>query len=223
MSNRVQRFNNKERFAHWANAIFFGLLFLSGMVLFFGTIASSIGHGGVAFTKLVHRIAAVPFILIVPLMMIFGTPKTTKIWLKEIFTWTKDDIIWVAGFAKEFFGGHVKLPAQGRLNAGEKINSLLGIIGCGLLVFSGLILWFSGSFATSLVLMAYAIHDMAAAVVGAAIIGHSYLGLFHPSSKDALSGMLDGTVSSEFAKGHHEKWYNEVVDSKAISKTHAAK
>ncbi|MBP1760187.1 MAG: formate dehydrogenase subunit gamma, partial [Firmicutes bacterium] len=90
---------------------------LLGMVLFFGTIASTIGHGGVAFTKLVHRIAAVPFILIVPIMMIFGTPRTTKIWLKEIFTWTKDDIVWVTGFAKEFFGGHTKLPAQGRLNA----------------------------------------------------------------------------------------------------------
>lgn len=222
MSNRVQRFNRTERIAHWANAIFFGLLFLSGMVLFFGTIASTIGHGGVAFTKLVHRIAAVPFILIVPLMMIFGTPKTTKTWLKEIFTWTKEDIVWVTGFAKEFFGGRVKLPAQGRLNAGEKINSLLGILGCGLLVFSGLIMWFSSSVSPSIVLTAYAIHDMAAAVVGAAIIGHSYLGLFHPGSKDALSGMIEGTVSSEFVKAHHEKWYNEVVGSHANSQTHKA-
>lgn len=213
MSKRVQRFNKIERVAHWANAIFFGLLFLSGMVLFFGTIAAALGHSGVAFTKIVHRIAAVPFILIVPIMMIFGTPKTTKLWLKDIFTWTKDDIVWVTGFAKEFFGGHARLPAQGRLNAGEKINSLLGIIGCGLLVCSGLVMWFSSSFSPSLVLTAYAIHDMAAAVVGAAIIGHSYLGLFHPGSKDALSGMIEGTVSSEFAKGHHEKWYNEVTNT----------
>jgi formate dehydrogenase subunit gamma len=223
MSKRVERFNKTERIAHWANAIFFGLLFLSGMVLFFGTIATAIGHGGVAFTKLVHRIAAVPFILIVPVMMIFGTPKTTKIWLKEIFTWSKDDIVWITGFAKEFFGGHVKLPTQGRLNAGEKINSLLGIVGCGLLVFSGLIMWFNTYFSSSFILTAYAIHDMAAAVVGAAIIGHSYLGLFHPGSKEALSGMLDGTVSAEFAKSHHEKWYNDVVNSQTKTSTPTSK
>lgn len=209
MSQRVKRFNKTERIAHWANALFFGLLFLSGMVLFFGGVASVLGPAGVSISKLIHRIAAVPFILIVPVMMIFGTPKTTKLWLKDIFTWNKDDLKWLSGFVKEFFGAHPKLPPQGRLNAGEKINSLLGIVGCGLLTISGLVMWFNVYFSPSVILTAYAIHDLAAAVVGAAVIGHAYLGLFHPGSKEALKGMIDGTVSEEFAKGHHYKWYIE--------------
>ena len=214
MSDRVQRFNKTERIAHWVNAILFIILFLTGMAIFFQSIALALGHSGFAVTRFLHRMAAVPFILVVPVMMILGTPKTTKVWLKEIFTWTMDDVRWVTGFAKEFFGGHANLPPQGKLNAGEKINSLLGIIGCGLLVFSGLVMWFSTHFSPTAVLVAYAVHDMAAAVVGAAIIGHSYLGLFHPDSKRALSGMIDGTVSKEFAKAHHEKWY------RSLSKDH---
>lgn len=103
----------------------------------------------------------------------------------------------------------MELPPQGRLNAGEKINSLLGIIGCGLLSLSGLIMWFSNFFAPFHLLLAYTIHDLAAATVGAAIIGHAYLGLFHPGSKEALKGMIEGTVSEKFAKGHHAKWYME--------------
>ncbi|MDA8226092.1 MAG: cytochrome b/b6 domain-containing protein [Desulfitobacterium hafniense] len=218
MSQRVQRFNKTERIAHWANALFFGLLFLSGMVLFTGGIASALGPGGVAISKLIHRIAAVPFILVVPVMMFFGTPQTTKLWLKELFSWGKEDFAWLSRFAKEFFGGQVDLPPQGRLNAGEKINSLLGIVGCGLLSISGLIMWFSNYFSASTILTAYAIHDLAAATVGAAIIGHAYLGLFHPGSKEALNGMIDGTVSEEFARAHHTNWYLEQINKHSTAK-----
>ncbi|WP_425800939.1 formate dehydrogenase subunit gamma [Desulfitobacterium sp. Sab5] len=207
MGKRVQRFNKTERYAHWANAFFFGLLFFSGMLLFFGGIASAVGPNGVAFSKLVHRIAAIPFILIVPVAMLLGTPQTTKLWVKDVLTWSKDDRIWLSRFAQEFFGKHIDLPPQGRLNAGEKINTLLGVVGCGLLCISGLIMWQSSYFAPSLILVAYAVHDLAAATVGAAIIGHSYLGVFQPGYKDALEGMMSGTVSETFAKGHHAKWY----------------
>lgn len=217
MGNRVQRFNLTERIAHWANALFFVLLFLSGMVLFFGGIASALGPSGVAVSKLIHRIAAIPFILIVPVAMFLGTPQTAKLWVKDLFTWSKDDRVWLSRFAKEFFGGHTEMPPQGRLNAGEKINALLGIIGCGLLCMSGLIMWWSSNFSASLILVAYAIHDLAAATVGAAIIGHSYLGLFQKGYKDALEGMIGGTVSDTFAKGHHAKWYTEEMDKRSAS------
>lgn len=210
MSRRIERFNSVERIAHWANAALFIALFLTGMVLFFGSIGAALGVGGVAATKLVHRIAAVPFIFVAPLLLIFGTPATTKRFLKEVFTWEKDDFVFLGRFAKEFFGGHADLPPQGKFNAGEKVNSLLAITGSGLLVFSGLIMWFSESFGSNTVMWAYVIHDLAAAVVGGAIIGHSYLGLFHPNNKEALEGMISGTVSEEFAKGHHAKWYAEI-------------
>ena len=213
MKCSIKRFNKVECCAHWANAVFFGLLFLSGMVLFLGTIAAAIGHEGVAFTKIVHRVAAIPFILTVPVLLIFGTPKTTKTWLKSIFTWSKNDLIWLSRFAKEFFGGRAELPPQGKLNAGEKINSLLCVFGCGLLTISGLIMWLSSPFSSNLVLIAYAVHDMAAATVGAAVIGHSFLGLFHPEYKEALNGIIHGTVSEEFAKGHHGQWYEELAKS----------
>ena len=45
----------------------------------------------------------------------------------------------------------------------------------------------------------------------AVVIAHMYLGLVHPGSKEAINGMLRGTVTRKFAKAHHAIWYEEVT------------
>jgi formate dehydrogenase subunit gamma len=47
---------------------------------------------------------------------------------------------------------------------------------------------------------------------------HLYLGAFHPRMTEALKSMIKGTVSVEYAKSHHGKWYKEVVGSEAAAK-----
>jgi len=38
------------------------------------------------------------------------------------------------------------------------------------------------------------------------IVGHMFLAAVHPSTRHALTGMLDGRVDREWAATHHPRW-----------------
>ena len=42
------------------------------------------------------------------------------------------------------------------------------------------------------------------------VIGHLYLALIHRSTRPALSGILSGTVPSDWAARHHSEWDPEL-------------
>lgn len=209
MKGKVLRFNKAERIGHWVHTVSFLTLLFTGFTLFFMKLGNLVGVPGIQTARAIHRFMAIPFAIGTPLVLLLGTPKSTFRWLKDVFTWDKDDVNFVMGFAKEFFGLHAELPPQGKFNAGEKINSMLTIFGSIILAVTGIIMWQDHLFPREFVQWMYPIHDLFALVMGAVIMGHAYLGLLHPGSKESINGMISGYVSEEFAKGHHEKWYNE--------------
>lgn len=210
-SNKVLRFTLGERVSHWVHAISFFLLLFTGLGILSLAFRPALGIiGGVDVARLLHRVVAVIFVVVVGAMFFIGNPKYHWDWLKSIFHFSKADLQHVAAFPKEFFGGHGDYPAQDKFNGGEKINSLLTVFGTIFITLSGIVMWFAPSFPPALVRWAYPIHDLAMFIMAAAVIGHFYLGVLHPESRAALPGMLNGYVSAKFAKAHHAAWYERM-------------
>ncbi|MEA4901656.1 formate dehydrogenase subunit gamma [Desulfitobacterium sp.] len=210
-SNKVLRFTLGERVSHWVHAISFFLLLFTGVGILSLAFRPALGIiGGVDVARLLHRVVAVIFVVVVGAMFFIGNPKYHWYWLKSIFHFSKADLQHVTAFPKEFFGGHGDYPAQDKFNGGEKINSLLTVFGTIFITLSGIVMWFAPAFPPALVRWAYPIHDLAMFIMTAAVLGHFYLGVLHPESRAALPGMLNGYVSAKFAKAHHAAWYERM-------------
>lgn len=211
--DEILRFTKGERLSHWVHAISFFILLLTGIGILSITFRPVLNIiGGVQTARLIHRATAIVFSVVVAAMFFIGDSRYHWEWLKSAFRFTDSDRQHIKAFPKEFFGGHGNYPAQGKYNGGEKINSILTVIGSILITLSGFIMWGASSLPAGLVRWAYPVHDLSMFVMTAAVIGHMYLGLLHPESRAALPGMLNGYVSSRFAKAHHEAWYAQVTD-----------
>ena len=131
----IERFTYFERAAHWANAIAFCVLAISGLVMAFGkfTLLPLIGHalfGWLTYAlKTAHNFAGPLFA--VSLAVVFFT------FLRDNMP-CRADIQWLLK-GGGLFGGHE--PPSGRFNAGEKIVFWGGVFSLGIIVVvSGLVL-----------------------------------------------------------------------------------
>jgi len=209
--NRIFRFTKAERVSHWVHAVTFFVLLFTGMgVLSTFFQPAMVVVGGIQVARLIHRGVAVVFVVVVGLMFFVGNPRYHWEWLRSVFKFTRADLQHVLAFPKGFFGGHGTYPPQDKYNGGEKINSIITILGSVFITLSGIVLWLAPSFLPGLVRWAYPVHDLSMIMMTAAVIGHMYLGLLHPDSNPALPGMINGYVSAKFARSHHAKWYDRV-------------
>ena len=200
------RFTKTARFVHWLYVGCFAVLLMTGLLIFadfFDFLAPL--FGGFAGAQLIHRIVAVIFILPAFLFMIFDS-RSFFGWLKEVFTWKKEDLGFFVPFVKELLTGKVSAPPpQGFINAGEKINSMATILFTTLIILSGFIIWFPEFFPIALVQWGYAIHAMAVILATIVALVHAYLGTgLWPS---AIKGMMTGYVDEHYARSHHEAWH----------------
>ncbi|AOM82091.1 formate dehydrogenase subunit gamma [Salisediminibacterium beveridgei] len=217
-TQKVKRFSKTSRVGHWVFALTFFMLYFTALPLysdFFGWMYPLMG--GPEMARLLHRIFAVVFIAVPVLMLIFD-PKSMLFWLKSTFTWKKDDLKFLGQFPKEFFLGKGGGPKQGFYNSGEKLNSLLVILTAVFLILSGIVMWFPQFFSSGVIQWAFPIHNIAFGLSVAVIVGHIFLSIGHPNSKASLEGMTKGTVDVEYAKAHHEVWYDELVEKGKIKK-----
>lgn len=213
VSGLVLRFSTGERVSHWVHAISFFVLLFTGLgVLSAFFQPAMIIFGGIQAARVIHRVSAIIFVVVVGLMFFIGNPHYHWRWLKFVFNFTKSDWQHVSAFPKEFFGGHGIYPAPDKFNGGEKINSLITILGTVFITLSGIVMWWAPLFPPGLVRWAYPVHDLSMFLMTAAVIGHMYLGLLHPDSRAAMSGMVNGYVSTKFARAHHAQWYDRLKD-----------
>ncbi len=212
---KVFRFGLGYRLAHWNNAIFFLLLLLSGLMFVFKGVSGLLGEAGVVWADRIHRAAAWPYTFLTIPLLAFMAGKETKEWLKHVFTWTKDDIAFVAAFPKALFNRNYPLPAQDKFNGGEKINSMLTIFGTVVMIVTGWTMALSQYLGPQVMAWALPIHDVTAILLGAVIMGHMWLSLVHPDNKAAMPGMVNGYVDEHFAKHHYAKWYKAMKDERS--------
>lgn len=206
----IERFSLGSRVGHWCYVLFFIILLITGAALVFRGFGSLLGISGLKTATQIHRTIALPFTFIPIIILLVFSGKNIKRWLAEIFRFRKDDILFVTSFPKEFFGLKTSYPPQGRYNGGEKINSIIQLLGFFVMIITGWIMMFPASFSTGLVGWSRTIHGFCALALGAVMFGHAYLALLHPGSRESIKGMISGRVSMKFAKSHHPLWVEEV-------------
>lgn len=207
---RVERFSLAERLGHWTHALTFVGLLITGSGLVFYGVGRLLGAGGLDIFRHIHRGLAYPFTFLTVAILFIGARRETLQWLKESTRWTREDIAFLQGFAREFFVLPAKLPPQGKYNAGQKLNSLITIGGSVLMVITGWMMVFADSFSLNALAWTHGLHAAGALTLGGVVLGHLYLGLFHPNSRASISGMIDGKVPARFAASHHANWYNNL-------------
>jgi formate dehydrogenase subunit gamma len=200
----IERFTSWERLVHWATAITFVILAVSGIVMLFGKyfLLPALGYTVfswlAALSKNLHNFVGPLFAICVVLMF---------------FTFVKDNLpraydwLWLRKFGGIFSGEHVP---SGKFNAGEKSWFWIGVLICGVVVsVTGFILDFPNfGQGRATMQLTHIIHAVVAIVFIALSLGHIYMGTI--GVEGAYESMRDGTVDETWAKEHHEYWYNEV-------------
>ncbi len=109
-------------------------------------------------------------------------------------------------------GWRSRFPTR-EFNAGEKINSILQILGWPVMVITGWMLVFKTDLRQAVAQWTLAIHSITALLLGCAVIGHIYLATLHPHFRPGASGMTTGWVPAWWARSHYRKWYDSLPDN----------
>ena len=210
--HEVEKYSKATRILHWVHSGAFVLLFLTGLALFIpqlGFLAQD------SWTRVIHRICAVIFI-IAPLIYLILKPQAAFKGIKDAFTWNSDDFGWLKAAPRYYFSGDEQgMPPLGHMNTGQKMWWFIVIVFGIVFVISGIILWFfKMSASPALLQWMVFIHDVSFIVSGAMLLLHIYLGIIHPLMTESWNAIWHGTVSAEYAKVHHGKWYQEISKGK---------
>ncbi|MFL6652998.1 MAG: formate dehydrogenase subunit gamma [Sulfurifustaceae bacterium] len=203
LGRTVERWSVGERVLHWYTAVLFIVLGLTGLSLLFGraVLIPLLGYGGFSAYASV-AIAAHNYL---GPFFVIGVLLEVIVWIRDALPEPTDGP-WLKRAGGYFGGG--KHPPAGRINAGEKyLTFWLGLVLLGTVVsLSGITLDFPifGQ-ARQTMQTANLIHAVAAVSWFALMLGHIYLGAW--GVQGTLEGMTNGRVDSEWAKEHHEIWY----------------
>jgi formate dehydrogenase subunit gamma len=207
----IERYKRRSVLLHWVHSASFVALILTGSVSFLpGT--GPVGGGAIG---ILHRIAVVVFVAIPALHSVLE-PRTALGFVKEAFAWGRDDLKWFLAAPGYYFGGPEEgMPAQGRVNAGQRLWELVILVTGLIFLGTGTILWF---FRWSVPIYVYQwalfVHGVAFVIVLAMFVVHLYTGVLHPRFRESLRSMLDGKVSPSYAKRHYRKWYDGIVNGR---------
>lgn len=208
---RLLRFTRWDRFIHWSTAITFITLAVSGIVILFGKklLLPWMGHGLFYWFALISKFS---HNFVGPLFILCSIAMFLTYLRKNFFA--RWDWQWIRK------GGgllsHEHIPA-GFFNAGEKIWFWGGVTLLGLAMSAtGIMLDFpyfkeiGAHIAISRYLLQLAdyLHVACATFYIAAAMGHIYIGTW--GTPGAYRGMRDGDVDEEWARMHHQIWYEQM-------------
>ncbi len=199
----INRYTTQERKNHWAVAICFVLLALSGLALFHPAFffLTNLFGGGV-WARILHPfIGVILFLLFTYMAQGFAQhnqiSEADREWMRHIkdVLCNKDD----------------NLPEVGKYNAGQKYLFWTLVVCIPLLFVSGIIIWqpyFASRMPVTLLRVGVLVHALAAFVAIAGIIVHIYAAIW---VKGSIRAMTRGTVSKAWARRHHSGWYKEIT------------
>jgi len=205
----IRRFAAWERALHWATAICFIILAVTGFTLFFGKyyvealltypVYSWVAKAAVSL----HNFAA-PVFTVAMVSLFLGFVKRNL--------WRTYDWQWLRRFGGLVGAGE---PPSGFFNAGEKLWFWLGVTVLGLvMVCSGAVLLLPVYNQTRDVLaVADIVHLSGALLFVAAAFGHIYMGTL--GMRGAYRSMREGVVDETWAKEHHPYWYDDLKAGRA--------
>lgn len=199
----ILRHGNGARVAHWAVALVFSLLFLSGLALFspfFYWLSYLMGGG--PLMRFLHPLAGVALvILFYPYAgLLVGDNR-----------WRPDDSKWVKNMGAYMRAEHPDVGQTHKYNAGQKLMywSMVPLI--AILAVTGVLLWqpwFAPHFSPMFRRGAGLLHSICAFIMFVGIGIHIYAAIW---TKGSIHAMIRGTVTRAWARFHHPAWERDVT------------
>ena len=228
MTRYIQRHSLLTRVTHGVVAVTCILLSVTGLFVFWPELGGSV-MGGV-FTnamRMLHRIIAIPFILVPIIAMLMSPKGCIHMFRDDIFgKWDKDDYTWAMKFPFYLFmPSKFHMPPQHHVKSAQRLADGALVFFCIIMAVTGMILWLNTgllpnggmkvAFSTDVLLWARLLHDIFFALTTIVGIAHIYLGagIFEPYKGTARIMFGDGKVSESDALYHWGYWANEELTS----------
>ncbi|MEO6511851.1 MAG: cytochrome b/b6 domain-containing protein [Nocardioides sp.] len=201
----VDRFSRTSRWVHWLVAAFMVSCILTAAVLYNGSLAMLVGHRHLVELVHVYSGLALP----VPLVVGFVS-RAYRDDAQRLNRFTARDWAWLRSRTRR--DGTIEV---GKFNGGQKVNAALSTGSIGVLLISGVVMYYTHLAPLPWRSGATFVHDWFALAVGLLVVGHIL-----KSSKDpyAMAGMRTGRVPLRWARRDHAAWAREVADDPPSSR-----
>jgi len=201
---KIQRFTLLDRTIHWATAVTFSILAISGLIILFGkaVLLPLIGYTLFSWlailAKSLHNFVGPLFAVCLIFLLVD--------FVRDNFP-RRGDGLWLRRLGG-LLSDHE--PPSGKFNAGEKLWFWGGACVLGIIVSAaGFVLDFPNFDQTRQTMQtAHVVHSIGAVLFMLGGLGHIYLGTLGMAG--AYDSMKTGYVDEEWAREHHEYWYNDV-------------
>jgi formate dehydrogenase subunit gamma len=199
----LERYTHAERLTHWAVAICYVALFLSGLSLFhpYFYFLSALFGGG-PLMRVIHPFLGVAFAI---LFYAYSLP----LWNDNRIL--PSDRAWLRGMFRYMNRTGEDVPVEGKFNAGQKAMYWSMIVVIGALLMTGLLMWrpwIAPVVASPAKRVAGLVHAVMAFIMFVGIGIHVYAAIW---TKGSIRAMTRGTVSRKWARFHHPGWYARMV------------
>ena len=205
----IPRFSLAERILHWATAILFIVLALTGLSMLFGRAVLIPVFGQKAFASYmqvgmyVHNVSGPLFLA--------GVLVEVAVWANDNIP-RKMDLLWFKNLGGMI--GNGPRPHAEKVNGGAKAWFWVVVLSGAIVGGTGVILDFPiWGQSRQLMQIAHLIHAAVAIMFVTASFGHIYIGTI--GAEGTFEGMWRGKVDAAWAKQHQDLWYEEKTGKKA--------
>jgi formate dehydrogenase subunit gamma len=195
LAQLLRRFTVAERWIHRGAAALLGTAMISAAFLYLPLLAELSGRRDLLVT--VHKWSGIA--ALVPLLAgLFS--RAFRADLARLNRFGPHDRGWLRATLRR------RSHPAGKFNAGQKMYAALAGGGVLVMAGTGLIMWFPKLTPLFARTGATFVHDWAALLLGAAVIGHIWMAADDP---EARRGLRTGLVSRSWARRHHALWERE--------------
>lgn len=195
---RLRRFDGAERFLHWATAALFLVLMATAAVLYLAPLSAAVGRR--PLVREVHVVAG----LLLPAPWLFARSglrsPALRADVRRLARWDAADRRWMRSAGRDPFVRLGKFHPLQKLNAAFTAGTIPVMLATG-----AVMRWFE-PFPLEWRTGATFVHDWLAVVLTVVVVVHIGKAL---ADREALGGMLRGSVRARWARRHHPRWHDE--------------
>ncbi len=193
----IRRFERSEITLHWANAVPFLILFVTGALNILSRFVTFLPPLLWAI-RATHKIVGVLWLISIGYSFFFVGRQLNIANLRDLVCMGLSDITWMIRALRSVYNARIKMPPAGKFNPGQKINAVLVVLYVGAFAGSGALMWVYNT-----MLLPWFFHVSVFFLAVASLGGHLYLSFLHPSTRPGLKGIFNGMVPRSYVMHHH--------------------